>query len=170
VSFRPIALLAVLYGVCAAQEVVYVKGAVPCVGTLKLTDSAGFAPEVFESGIRLRTTGASGSLPVTLALRTNCPYRIAAQWQNASGSRLVLPPAEVAPSASSGGLSARALEASPVALELPPNSTAVCLRGPRISRRGNDRTPDNAVLVRISPVVPPGSTSAVLALTLQLGN
>jgi hypothetical protein len=163
-----IAVLALLCGACAAQEVVYVKGRVPCAGTLKLADSVGFAPEVFGADIRLRTTGASGSLPVILALRTNCPYRIAAQWQSPSGSRLVLPPAELAPSASSGDLSARALEASSVALELSPNSTAVYLRGPRVSRRGNNVTPENAVLVRIAPVVPPRSTGAMLALTLEM--
>ncbi|MEO8595544.1 MAG: hypothetical protein ABI759_19655 [Candidatus Solibacter sp.] len=156
-------LLVAIPALTAPPGTIRITGQIPCAGYL--------APADAEPGLLLVGSGTAvsihappGRTSFTLSLRTNCSYRLVAAQLSGAGLQVV----EGAVSAAGGGahLAASALQASiaPVALGTAPTAFA---SGHRVSNGGNNRTVDNAILLRIV-VESNGPEEAVANVALEL--
>jgi len=155
----------------SAQSIL-VTGRIPCAGRLDLVNSV---PSVRgeSSGrsvqVRITATGEE-PVPVVLSLRTNCGYRVAAEWNGTADTPVRIAEAAVLPANGTGHLTLDALNATVTPAELGPGAPAVCVAGRAISKGGNNTTPDNAVLIRLLLQLPRGAQDATVLFTLNLGS
>jgi hypothetical protein len=105
---------------------------------------------------------------MVFSLRTNCAYEVGAGWEGPSGSILRIEEGSVTAANGGARLARRALDAAITLAALEPGASAVCLRGPAVSRGGNDVTPDNAIVVKLVLGVSPRVADGTLLLDLKL--
>ena len=160
-----------LSGSVSAQGI-HITGSTPCAGLLELVSSgASLRGESSGQSVRIQVADAGmDHLPVVLSLRTNCAYRIAAEWTGAADTRVRIAEATISPANGTGSLTVNALHGTVMAADLSPGVPAVCVAGRPVSRGGNNTTTDNAVLIQFVVEVPPGTAGAALAFTLSLGS
>ncbi len=163
-------LLALGVGQVFAQGVIAVTGRIPCSGQLQVVDPGNAMPLV-SSGTLIRLSvipGQTDPRPIVLSVRTNCAYRITAEWSGPPATALGIVPARAEPAAGIAHLARGALDAVMSAAELAPDAVAVCVQGVRVSSGGNNVTPDNAILVRLLPSVQ-AAGSGIVSFQLNLG-
>jgi hypothetical protein len=160
-----------LSGSVSAQGI-HITGSTSCGGLLELVNSGpSMRGESSGRAVRIQITDAGvDHLPVVLSLRTNCVYRIAAEWTGAADTHVRIAEATISPANGTGSLTVNALHGTVMAADLSPGVPAVCVAGRPVSRGGNNTTTDNAVLIQFVVEVPPGTAGAAFAFTLCLGS
>ena len=154
----------------AADGVIGFSGQVPCAGQLAVIDP-GNAVLLDAAGQAIRLmlpSGGEGPKPIVVTVRSNCVYRVTAEWSGppASGLRVVAEKPE--PVAGMAHLAPAALDAAVSSADLAPNIPTVFVRGPRVSNGGNNLTPDNAILMRIIST-PQSASPGIVTFLLSLG-
>jgi hypothetical protein len=147
-----------------------ITGRVPCSGRLDLVNAGpSLRGESSGQSVQVRITGAGeDSVPVVLSLRTNCGYRVAAEWMGTADTPVRIAEAAVSPANGTAHLTPDALNATVTPAELSPGAPAVCVAGRAVSKGGNNTTPDNAVLIRLALQLPSGAPDATIRFTLNL--
>lgn len=155
-----------------SAQAIHVTGRIPCEGRLDLVNSGpSLRGESSGRSVQVRITGVGEDrVPVVLSLRTNCGYRVAAQWIGTADAPVWIAEAAVLPANGAGHLTLDALKATVTPAELGPGAPAVCVAGRAISKGGNNTTPDNAVLIRLLLQLPRGAPDATIRFTLNLGS
>ena len=163
-------LIAVGLPVGVSAQAIHITGRIPCAGRLELVN-AGPSVRGESSGrsVQVRITGAAEDrVPVVLSLRTNCGYRVAAEWMGTADSPVRIAEAAVEPASGTAHLTPNALNATVTPAELGPGAPAVCVAGGAVSKGGNNATQDNAVLIRLLLQLPGGTPNATILFTLNL--
>jgi hypothetical protein len=155
----------------SAQSII-VMGRIPCAGRLDLVNSGpSVRGESSGRSVQVRiTSDGEDRVPVILSLRTNCGYRVAAEWKGTGDTPVSIAEAVVLPANGTGHLTLNALKATVTPAELGPGAPADCAAGRAISKGGNDSTPDNAVHIRLLMQLPRGAPDTTILFTLNLGS
>jgi hypothetical protein len=155
-----------------SAQAIHVTGQIPCAGRLDLVNAGpSLRGESSGRAVQVRITDAGEDrVPVVLSLRTNCGYRVAAEWLGKADTPVSIPEAVVLAANGTGHLTLDALRATVTPAELSPGAPAVCVAGRAISKGGNNTTPDNAVHIRLLLQLPRGVPDAAILFTLNLGS
>jgi hypothetical protein len=116
--------------------------------------------------------GAGSRVIVPLLVRSNAPYELHARlaWPlTLPGQAVTVAPIAIAANAGGGRVMAQASNVSAAAATLTATQEeALLLEGPRVSRGGNNSTPDNALLVQFEVVLPESLPEADLLFQMKL--
>ena len=158
-------------GVVGAATIA-VTGNIPCQGRLSVAQAV--QPlQISGSGraVTLRLNGTeSGAMPVVLSLRTNCGYRVTAEWLGPAENEARIGAITVRAAGGVGHLTPFALQPATNAADLKPGAPAVCVEGRAVSRGGNDLTSDNAILIEFSLQLPRSAPGSAVTFTLSWQN
>ena len=162
-------LIAVGLPFSVSAQAIRITGRIPCAGRLDLVNAGpSLRGESSGRSVQVRITGAGeDGVPVVLSLRTNCAYRVAAEWMGTADTPVRIAEAAVVPANGTAHLTLDALNATVTLAELGPGAPAVCVAGRAISKGGNNITPDNAVLIRLLLQLPSGAPDATVLFTLN---
>jgi hypothetical protein len=172
-------LIALGLPVCVSAQAIHVTGRIPCAGRLDLVNSGpslggeslGLRGEGSGRSVQVRITDAGEDrVPVVLSLRTNCGYRVAAEWMGTADAPVRIAEAAVLPANGTAHLTLDALKATVTPVDLGPGAPVVCVAGRAISKGGNNTTSDNAILIRLLLQLPRGVPDATIRFTLNLGS
>jgi hypothetical protein len=163
-------LIAVGLPVSVSAQAIHIAGRIPCAGRLDLVNAGpSLRGESSGQSVQVRLTDVQEDrVPVVLSLRTNCGYRVAAEWMGTADTTVRIAEAAVVPANGIAHLTLDALKATVTPAELGPGAPAVCVAGRAVSKGGNDTTADNAVLIRLLLQLPRGAPEATIRFTLNL--
>jgi hypothetical protein len=163
-------LIIVFLLVCPAlsgQAHVVIGGSIPCMGQIALAgDSVGSSRAI----VTELKADESNRASVTLRLRTNCRFHVAARLRDPTAGEAQVISGAVTAAAGTDHLTPKALETQVRPATFASGIAAAFLDGPPISRSGNNTTSDNAVLVQVVLQLPPGVRTTSAEFSLTLGN
>lgn len=138
-------------------------------GTAQLLAVPGPAGSVLH--LRVRRSAGRGQAVVYLLARSNAGYRIVARLGGSAAGQAPLAVRAIEVAANAGGArldpGAAAVRATAAQID-GTQPQAVVLEGPRISRGGNNSTPDNALLIKAQVELPAGVEEAELILAMEV--
>jgi hypothetical protein len=144
-----------------------VTGSIPCAARLQFPQ--GEAPPVGPGGsarLRLKFDGRAPTI-LNLVVRSNCAYRLDAEWRGSPGAELRFEEVVASPFAGLAHLRANALNGQRLSSVVTSVRTAFW-SGPAVSSAGNDSTPDNAVAIHAVLRAPPAGEVGELVISLAL--